>query len=86
MLVQHCETDLLHGARIVRRSPRVIDDPVVRAVAGDARLAEKDHHVKGILLDPGLVEKEQIAGLCLLAIAAYESGVVELECLRVGEV
>src|ERR1041385_1837908 len=74
---------LLDGARIVRRSAGVADDPIVRAFARDARFTEKDHDVKRILLDPRLIKKEQIAGFRLFAIATDKIDVVQLERLRV---
>jgi len=74
---------LLDGARLVRRSAGVADDPIVRAFARNARFTEKHHDVKRILLDPRLMKKEQIAGFRLFAIATDEIDVVQLEHLRV---
>src|SRR5947207_1488799 len=55
---EHGEPNLPDLAGVRGRSARVVDDPVVRAFGSDARAAEVDHHVIGILLHPGLAEKE----------------------------
>src|SRR4030095_14352766 len=83
MLIQYGQAYLLHCALVGSRRPCVIDHPVVRAFAGNPRFTEKNHDVKGILMDPRLMKKEQIAGPCLLSITADETCIEHLESLTV---
>ena len=85
MLVQNCEPYLLHRACIIRRSTGVIDHPIVRDFARNPWLAKKNHDVEGILLDPRLMEKDQVAGPGLLSIATDEIDVEHLQCLSIGK-
>src|SRR5262249_19069331 len=77
--------DFLHLALVVWRRTCVIDDPVIGAFAVVASVADEDHHVVRIFLNPGLVKEEQGAALSLTAVAADERGVVIFKRSRVGE-
>src|SRR5260370_41025796 len=85
MMIEHRELDLFHGPLIKRRRPGVIDNPSRRAVWRYSRRAQKDHDVIGILLDPGLIEKEQVARLRLAAATANEDTVAILEPATIGK-
>src|ERR1041385_8222688 len=77
---------LLDGARIVRRSAGVVDDPIVRAFARDARFTEKDHDVKRILLDPRLMKKNRSPGFACLRSRPTKSTLYSLSvCASGGE-
>ena len=69
MAIKHCQLNLLDGALVDRRRARVIDHPILGAIGRDVRRPEYDHHVIGILLNPGLIEEKQIAGLGLAPVA-----------------
>src|SRR5260370_41629318 len=84
MMIEHREIDIFHGPLINRRRPGVIDNPIRRAVWRYSRRAQKDHDVIGILLDPGLIEKEQVARLRLAAVTANEDTAEILDCADIG--
>ena len=69
----------------VGRRPRVVDEPVRRALRVRARAAEEEHDVIRVLLNPGLVEEEEVARLGLTRVAADQAAVELLERARVGE-
>ena len=88
MFGQHRQADFLHLAFVFRRRACVINHPIVCAFARVASRAKKDHHVIRKFLHPGLVKKQQVAGLQLiqpLPIARDELGVVILQGFGVGE-
>src|SRR2546428_12481025 len=72
MTIENRQLELLYCAVIGRSRASVIDDPVTLAVWRNARRAQKDHHVIGKLLDPGLVIEKEIAGLSFASIATNE--------------
>ncbi len=63
----------------------MINNPVLRAIRCNARLAQKDHHVIRKLLDPRLVIEEQIARLSFTPIATDEDDVEILKGASIGE-
>src|SRR5688572_30782628 len=63
----------------------MVNDPIPGAFAAVAGVADEDHHVVGIFLDPGLMKEEQVAAPGLAAVAADECDVVIFERARVGE-
>ena len=61
-MIENRKLNLLYRPFTCWRRTRVIDDPVLRPVWRNPRRAEKNHYVIRKLLDPGLIEEEQIAG------------------------
>src|SRR5215204_1899098 len=81
----HGESHLADFARVRGGRARVVDEPVRRALVARARAAEEEHDVVRVLLNPRLVEEEEVAGLGLSRVAADEVAVELLERARVGE-
>ena len=83
--VENSEPYLSDFARVLRRSARVIDDPIALSVGINSRRTEKDHHVKRKLLDPRLIKEKQIAGLGCAPVTADKLNVEILQRPRVSK-
>src|SRR5438105_5032073 len=79
------ESNLSDFARVLRRRACVVYDPVRSALRVNARAPQVNHHVVRILLNPRLVEEEQIAGPRFAPVAADEGAVEIFERARVCE-
>src|SRR5438034_10590797 len=85
MMIQHGKTHLLQRAFVRRRGPGVLNHPVRVAFAVTHGLTKKDHRVIGKLVNPRLVEEEQVASLGAATVAADEDAVEILQGARVCE-
>src|SRR5215471_7156085 len=85
MLVQYRQAHLLDRSAVFGRRAGVVHDPVGGGFALGAGRADEYHYVIRVLLDPGLVEEEQVSGPALRSITGYENRVVILKGLAVGK-
>src|SRR5207253_3711596 len=72
MMFEHRKLDLLNRPLVCRRRTGVIDHPISLSIWRHARRAQKNHHVIRKLLDPGLIEEEQITGFGLPPISTQD--------------
>src|SRR5436309_15217006 len=63
----------------------MVNHPVSGVFSDELRLAEKDHHMAGEFLNPGLLEEKQVPLLGLGAVTADKDTIETLECLRIGK-